>query len=432
MHRLLVGRALILSAVAVLVLAPGAGARRQPSPPGLTATAQAMHQTFADVDNISKQVWADTATQGSILPLACFEAKTTYDADRHAGAVADLQRAARLLTDTIDKDLAPATTGADDDYDHFSRKIEAAAKTTTGARHAALVHAALAVARARTFRRQELSYERRLIAQLLGAKNCSPTDLSAASDVVIANAEADEKDAYNTVRGIGNYKASTLRRHTTQSFAVKVTMTATFASSQQLAGDGSCGENGHASGTLTETATFKPIVVLGTGALKSPGVLSAPAAVTGSWNAAGMYFPEEQCDQPQSFGCAGGVAAAPGSSGMGGVLADGAGKGAVAQLAVSLPEVLETGSDSCPNPSDVTAPVPLLPEAAPTAQHADQLQFPVDGLAWRQHFDPFTIDTGIEPTGDPLPAVNCSTDGDTCSTAGSGTKIQVHVTPLDG
>lgn len=391
-----------------------------------------MRATINQVDVVSHLVGEDVDRGNtSLLPLACDDARLTRsDPDKHPGALADLARAAKLLNETVTRDFEPAVNGSHSDYATFSAQLESLAEQTSGARHAALIHAALAIGQARSYRVREIGYVRRTIAQLAGGLECENFDLAQASLTEQQAAEHSEADAISSVSFAGRSKPSQIGSTKPAQFKLTVTLTAKIAGSRTLGGDGSCGETGGEQGTAVETASFDPITVLPSGVIKAQ-TSQTDADLTGSWSASGTYYPENQCDQPTPFSCGGAFEFSDDDTASMSIDGD----GAVVELQVLLPEVDEDGADSCPNPSDVADPILVPFSAQAIAQWEDDFQVPLDGLALRQHYDAFTIDSGIEPLGDPIPPADCtSTEADTnggpCSNDGSGDSAVVTVTPV--
>jgi hypothetical protein len=423
----------LVRVVALVVFAaifmPALALAAPPSPKQLVSRLKAV---TSEVRVESHLTGDDLKTQ---LAPDCGDARLKrFEPDAKAEADALFAEAAKLVEESIAHDFEPAFKGNRSDYAMLVGQIQAAATSTAaGVKHHALVQAALKLRRAQVVRNQEVSHIRREIAAMRPPSyGCEDFDLQQAAFGDQRLAEATEEDALKTLQFALKQKATHIRAAEPLSFKVQATLTVTEMTSMVLGTPQFCGETGMAGGTATETADFPPFVVSPTGAVQ-PTESSSPASVAGSWSASGSYAPENQCANLTSFACSGGIApilsGTPYSS-----LAITAEKSALARVQVDLPEIQESGEESCPDGTQQQAYIPLPLIAHQLAAHADSFAFAVDGTALRGRFEPLTVENGIEHLGPALPAIDCTQafpPSTACSTQGSHIHVIVKIEPVE-
>lgn len=357
-----------------------------------------------------------------------------HDADAKAEADALFAHAAKLVEESVSRDFEPAFKGAHSDYAVLADQIEAeAAATAPGVAHHALVQAALKLRQAQVVRNQEVSYLRREIAAMRPSEyDCGDFNLQQAAFGAQREGEAIEADVLHTLEFALKQKPSRLRSVAPLSFRLHATLTVTEQATVALAPPEFCGETGTVGGTATESAEFPAFVVTPSGAVR-PVQSTAAASLGGSWTASGSYAPENQCDHLTSFACNGGyqsiLAGAPQASL--GIVDE---KSSLARAQVDLPEITESGEESCPDGGEVSAYIPLPLNAHALALHADSFAFAIDGSALRGRFEPLTVEDGIEHLGPPLPPADCSGEfppATGCSAAGSRLHVVVTIEPVE-
>jgi hypothetical protein len=289
----------------------------------------------------------------------------------------------------------------------------------------------LILERAREERLHELRIMRLVLTQLSGGADCSPEALTQTAYAFQSSADDDEEDAVNSVAHAGNFAPGKLKANRPLQFEVTAQLTTTVSHDEQLTTDGECGETGGESGTAIESAQLGRITVNAKGQILA-AQLTAPTTVTGSWTDSGVYYPEGQCQLPTTYTCTGGFAPLP-TGGSTATMEVAHVQGLAASMFVELPEIAETGTESCPLGDDVMDYVVPPAFVHDVAVHADTFGVPLDGMALRQRFDATTIEDGIEHEGLPLPPADCN-DGSgmlaSCSNAGSRVHVVVTVKPV--
>jgi hypothetical protein len=411
------------------ICVPQSALASRPSPKQLISRVKAVTREVRVESHLTGD---DVAKQ---LALNCDDARLKrHEPEAKAEADALFAEAAKLVEESIGHDFAPAFKGAHSDYAVLAGQIQAeAASTAAGVKHHALVQAALKLRRAQVSRNQEVSYVRKEIAAMRpAAYGCEVFDLQQAAFGEQRLAEATEEDVLKTLQFALKQKATRIHAIRPLSFKVHVTLTVTETTTMLLGTPQFCGETGAAGGTATETADFPAFVVTPTGAVR-PTESTATASVSGSWTASGTYAPENQCEHLTSFACNGGyaptLAGSPFSS-----LAITAEKSSLARAQVDLPEIQESGEESCPDGGQQQAFIPLPLIAHQLAAHADSFAFAVDGSALRGRFEPLTVENGIEHLGPPLPGSDCTQTfppSTACGTQGSRLHVVVRIEPVE-
>ena len=278
-------------------------------------------------------------------------------------------------------------------------------------------------------------YRREIAAMRPPAYDCETQDLANGSFGDQRLAEKSEKEVIDSLEFALKQRPTHIRAATPLSFRLKATLTVTEATKMALAPPGYCGETGAANGIASETVDFPPFVVTPTGAVQ-PGILTATPTVGGTWNASGSYAPEGQCPNVTSFACNGGFA--PSLQGPPtATLAIVDQKSALARAEVQLPEIGETGEESCPDGTQHQAYIPLPLIIHQLAANADSIAVPLDGTALRGRFEPLTVadGEGVEHLGPDLPPEDCTSlisPSTSCSTQGSGVRVVITVVPVGG
>ncbi len=359
-----------------------------------------------------------------------------HDAQKKAESDALLTDATKLFEDALARDFEPAVKGPHSDYGEIARAIQvAAAASAPGVRHHALVEASLKLRQAQVTRNDEISYVRREVAPMQPDRyTCQDFDLQQAAFGDQREAEGEEKEALQTLEYALRQKPSVLKATHPTAYKLHVELTVTDKATMSLAPPEFCGETGMAGGTATESVDFPAFEVNYQGVVK-PDTTTATPTVAGTWTASGDYAPENQCDHLTRFSCNGGyepiLAGAPTAT-----LAILAEKSSVARAEVELPEISESGLESCPDGSAFSAYIPLPLGIHGLAVHADTLDFPIDGQALRGRFEPLQIgDDGIEDLGPDLPAEDCIEEfspSTGCTAAGSGVKVEARIEPVEG
>jgi hypothetical protein len=326
--------------------------------------------------------------------------------------------------------------GPHSDYGEIAREIAAAAAASApGARHHALVEASLKLRQAQVTRNEEISHVRKEVAPMQPDRyDCANFDLQQAAFGDQREAEAEEKDALQTLEYALRQKPSVLKATRPTAYKLHVELTVTDKATMSLAPPQFCGETGTAGGTATESVDFPAFAVNYQGVV-TPDTTTATTTIGGNWTASGSYAPENQCDHLTRFACTGGYEPAlegPPTATLA-ILAE---KSSVARAEVDLPEISESGLESCPDGSAFSAYIPLPLGVHALAVHADTFDFPIDGEALRGRFEPLKIeDEEIEHLGPDLPPVDCTEEfspSTGCTGAGSGVKVEARIEPVEG
>lgn len=359
-----------------------------------------------------------------------------HDSQKKAESDALLTDATKLFEEALARDFEPAVKGPHSDYGEIARQIAAAAAASApGVRHHALIEASLKLRQAQVTRNREISYVRQEVAPMRPDRyDCEDFDLQQAAFGDQREAEAEEKDALQTLEYALRQKPSVLKATRPTAYKLHVEVTVTDKATTSLAPPQFCGETGMAGGTATESVDFPAFQVNYQGVVK-PDTTTATTTVAGTWTASGDYAPENQCDHLTRFSCNGGYAPileGPATATLA-ILAE---KSSVARAEVELPEITESGLETCPDGSAFSAYIPLPLGIHALAVHADTLDFPIDGQALRGRFEPLKIDDdGIEDLGPDLPPVDCSEEfapSTGCTAAGSEVKVEARIEPVEG
>jgi hypothetical protein len=423
--------ALAVLGSAACALAPQAAAKGRPSEG--TRVLNHAAKVFAEVNTESHLTGDDFHTQ---LSPDCDDARLNrFDPKKKAESDAFYGQAAQLVRESIQTDFEPAFKGAHSDYAELqSQLLKLAQASGPGARHHALIEAALTIGRAQRGRNQEVKLWLRLQAAQTPPKYiCEDDDLANAVFGEQRGNEKLEHEALQTLEYALRQKPTSIHALKPVEFKVHVVLTLTEKAKMAYTGEGTCNEESAVSGAGTLTTDFPAFVVNPNGSIKAT-TLTSTASGAGSWSMQGEFAPEGQCDHLKTFSCSGTFAPAGEGTPPTSLLIEDE-QSALARSQVELPEMYEAGTESCPDGGSFQAYIPEPLIGQQFAAHAKTLDFPIDGSALRGRFEPLHVESSIEHLGPDEPGIDCTTliqPSTTCNDEGTSVKSEITLEPVGG